>query len=119
MSRRRISQEKFGSAVDRGQHSSLDALARLIDWVPVDQALCLISCSRCSAWQPRRGVCEKIPRTGLTNSVFAIIPVTRRTQHVRRGSRIPGAAIAPSRRQGATIPSRRKPAVKVGDFQCP
>src|SRR5260221_12530233 len=45
MSRRRIGQEKFGFAVDRGPHSSLDALARLIDWVPVDQALCVISCS--------------------------------------------------------------------------
>ena len=40
MSRRRIGQEKFGFAVDRGQHSSLDELAKLIDWVPIDQALC-------------------------------------------------------------------------------
>lgn len=54
MSRRRIGQEKFGFAVDRGQHSSLDALARLIDWVPVDQALCVISCSAKGelAWPP-------------------------------------------------------------------
>ncbi|MER8448251.1 transposase [Mesorhizobium sp. M1066] len=54
VSRRRIGQEKFGFAVDRGQHSSLDALARLIDWVPIDQALCVISCSAKgeSAWPP-------------------------------------------------------------------
>ncbi len=45
MSRRRIGQEKFGFAVDRGQHSSLDALAKVIDWVPIDQALGVISCS--------------------------------------------------------------------------
>ncbi|WP_258598070.1 transposase [Mesorhizobium sp. AR07] len=54
MTRRRIGQEKFGFAVDRGQHSSLDALARLIDWVPIDQALCGISCSSKGepAWPP-------------------------------------------------------------------
>ncbi|KJF71661.1 MULTISPECIES: IS5 family transposase [Agrobacterium] len=45
MSRRSIGQEKFGFAVDRGQHSSLDELAGLIDWVPVDQSLGVISCS--------------------------------------------------------------------------
>lgn len=45
MSLRRIGQEKFGFAVDRGQHSSLDELAGLIDWAPVDQALGVISCS--------------------------------------------------------------------------
>jgi IS5 family transposase len=45
MSRRRIGQEKFGFTVDRGQHSFLDALAKLIDWVPIDQALGVISCS--------------------------------------------------------------------------
>jgi len=39
MARRRIGQEKFGFAVDRGQHLSLDALAKLIDWVPIDQPL--------------------------------------------------------------------------------
>ena len=42
MSRRRIGQEQFGFAVDRGQHSSLDALAKLIDWVPIDQAFGVI-----------------------------------------------------------------------------
>ena len=54
MSRRRIGQEKFGFAVDRGQHSSLDELAGLIDWVPVDQALGVISCSAKGepAWPP-------------------------------------------------------------------
>ncbi|MER8569996.1 transposase, partial [Mesorhizobium sp. M1305] len=43
-----------GFAVDRGQHSSLDALARLIDWVPIDQALCVVSCSAKGepAWPP-------------------------------------------------------------------
>lgn len=45
MSRRRIGQEKFGFAADRGQHSSLDALAQVIDWVEIDQALGVISCS--------------------------------------------------------------------------
>lgn len=54
MSRRRIGREKFGFAVDRGQHSSLDALAKLIDWVPIDQALGVISCSAKGepAWPP-------------------------------------------------------------------
>lgn len=54
MSRRRIGQEKFGFAVDRGQRSSLDALARLIDWMPVDQALGVISCAAKGepAWPP-------------------------------------------------------------------
>lgn len=45
MGRGRNGQEKFGFAVERGQHSSLDALAKLIDWVPIDQALGVISCS--------------------------------------------------------------------------
>lgn len=42
MSRRRIDQEKFGFAVDRGQHSSLDELAKLIDWAPIDDAFGVI-----------------------------------------------------------------------------
>lgn len=45
MSRRRMGQEKFGFAVDRGQHSSLDALAGLLDWTQVDRSLGMISCS--------------------------------------------------------------------------
>lgn len=45
MSRRRIGQEAFGFAVDRGSSSSLDDLSRLIDWAPVDEALRLISCA--------------------------------------------------------------------------
>ncbi len=54
MSRRRIGQEKFGFAVDRGQHSSLDELAGLIDWTPVDRSLGVISCSAKGepAWPP-------------------------------------------------------------------
>ena len=54
MSRRRIGQEQFGFAVDRVQHSSLDALAKLIDWVPIDQAFGVISCSAKGepAWPP-------------------------------------------------------------------
>ncbi|MVA56849.1 transposase [Agrobacterium vitis] len=54
MSRRRIGQEKFGFAVDPGQHSSLDALAKVIDWVEIDQALGVISCSAKGepAWPP-------------------------------------------------------------------
>ena len=39
MSRRRIGQEAFGFADDRGSSSSLDDLSRLIDWGPVDEAL--------------------------------------------------------------------------------
>jgi len=31
MSRRRIGQKQFGFAVDRGRHSSLDSLSRLVD----------------------------------------------------------------------------------------
>ena len=45
MSRRRIGQEKFGFAVDRGQQSTLDELARLIYWEPVDCALDVVSSS--------------------------------------------------------------------------
>ena len=43
MSRRRIGQEAFGFAVDGSVSSSLDDLAGLIEWVAVDQALCVIS----------------------------------------------------------------------------
>lgn len=39
MSRRRIGQEQFGFVVDRVHHPSLDALAILLDWVPIEQAL--------------------------------------------------------------------------------
>ncbi len=54
MSRRRIGQEAFGFAVDRHAASSLDDLAQLIDWGPVDQALAVISCSAKGepAWPP-------------------------------------------------------------------
>ncbi|RVI93357.1 IS5 family transposase [Sinorhizobium meliloti] len=54
MGRRRIGQEKFGFAVDRGQHSSLDELARLIDWVPIERHLAVISCAAKGepAWPP-------------------------------------------------------------------
>jgi hypothetical protein len=40
MSPRRIGQESFGFTVARSQHSSLDELAALIDWIPVDQVWC-------------------------------------------------------------------------------
>lgn len=55
MARRRIGQEQFGFAVYRGQNSSLDELAKLIDWMPVDQALGVISCSAKGepAWPPK------------------------------------------------------------------
>ena len=54
MSRRRIGQEQFSFAVDRGLHSSLNALAKLIDWVPIDQTLGVISCAAKGepAWPP-------------------------------------------------------------------
>jgi len=54
MSRRRIGQEAFGFAVDRHAGCSLDDLARLIDWRPVDEALAVISCAARGepAWPP-------------------------------------------------------------------
>ena len=54
MSRRQIGQEAFGFAVDRSGTSSLDDLADLIDWAPVDQALVVISCAARGepAWPP-------------------------------------------------------------------
>lgn len=54
MPRRRIGQEKFGFAIDRGQQSTLDELARLIDWEPVDRALGVVSSSAKGepAWPP-------------------------------------------------------------------
>lgn len=54
MGRRRIGQERFGFAVDRGQHSSLNELAKLIDWTSVDSALGVISCAAKGepAWPP-------------------------------------------------------------------
>lgn len=54
MSRRRIGQEAFGFAVDGSVTSSLDDLAGLIEWVPVDQALRVISCAARGepAWPP-------------------------------------------------------------------
>lgn len=45
MSRRRIGQKAFGFAVGRRFVSSLDELAGLIDWAPVDQALVFTSCA--------------------------------------------------------------------------
>ena len=45
MARRRIGQEKLGFAVDRGRHSSLDELAKLIDWIPIERHLSVISCA--------------------------------------------------------------------------
>ncbi len=39
MSYRRVGQEEFDFAVDCGRHSSLDALARLMDWVPIGSPL--------------------------------------------------------------------------------
>lgn len=54
MSRRTIGQEAFGFAVDRTAASSLDDLARLVDWVAIDHALAVISCSARGepAWPP-------------------------------------------------------------------
>ncbi|HXV24455.1 MAG TPA: IS5 family transposase [Alphaproteobacteria bacterium] len=54
MGRRRIGQEKFGFVVERGKPSSLDALVKLIDWVPIDAALGVISCAAKGepAWPP-------------------------------------------------------------------
>ncbi|MDK4706626.1 IS5 family transposase [Rhizobium sp. CNPSo 4062] len=54
MSRRRIGQEAFGFAVDRGSSSSLDDLSRLIDWAPIEEALSIISCAARGepAWPP-------------------------------------------------------------------
>jgi IS5 family transposase len=54
MGRRRIGQEKFGFAIERGQDSSLDELSKLIDWVPIDGALGVISCAARGepAWPP-------------------------------------------------------------------
>ena len=54
MSRRRIGQEAFGFAIDRGRSSSLDDLLKLIDWAPADEALGTISCAAKGepAWPP-------------------------------------------------------------------
>ena len=54
MSRCRIGQEAFGFAIARHAGSSLDDLAGLIDWRPVDQALAVISCTARGepAWPP-------------------------------------------------------------------
>ena len=54
MGRRRIGQEKFGFAIERGQDLSLDELSKLIDWVPIDRALGVISCAARGepAWPP-------------------------------------------------------------------
>lgn len=54
MSRRRIGQEAFGFAVDRHACSSLDDLAGLIEWGPVDHALGVVSCAARGepAWPP-------------------------------------------------------------------
>ena len=54
MARRRIGQEKLGFAGDRGRHSSLDELAKLIDWIPIERHLSVISCAAKGepAWPP-------------------------------------------------------------------
>jgi IS5 family transposase len=54
MSRRRIGQESFGFGDAQRRPSSLDDLATLIDWAPVDEALRTISCAARGepAWPP-------------------------------------------------------------------
>jgi IS5 family transposase len=54
MSRRRIGQERFGFAGDGGKQSSLDELTKLIDWMPIDRSLEVISCAAKGepAWPP-------------------------------------------------------------------
>lgn len=54
MSRRRIGQESFGFGDTQRRPSSLDDLATLIDWAPVDEALRTISCATRGepAWPP-------------------------------------------------------------------
>ena len=54
MSRRRIGQERFGFAGNRGKQSSLDELTKLIDWMPIDRSLEIISCAAKGepAWPP-------------------------------------------------------------------
>lgn len=55
MSRRRIGQANFGFAVDGGErHSSLDDLCGLIDWMPIEHRLAVISCAAKGepAWPP-------------------------------------------------------------------
>ena len=54
MAHRRIGQEKFGFVAYRGQHSTLDELAKVVGWGPVDQALGVISCAAKGepAWPP-------------------------------------------------------------------
>ena len=45
MSRRSIGQEAFGFAIGQSRSSSLNELLTLIDWVPIDDALKVISCA--------------------------------------------------------------------------
>ncbi|PWR17930.1 IS5 family transposase [Zavarzinia aquatilis] len=54
MSRRRIGRESFGFGGAERRHSSLDDLAKLIDWASVDQWLADISCAAKGepAWPP-------------------------------------------------------------------
>jgi IS5 family transposase len=54
MSRRRIGQESFGFGGAERRHSSLDDLAKLIDWARVDRQLAEISCAAKGepAWPP-------------------------------------------------------------------
>ena len=54
MAHRRIGQEKFGFVAYRGQHSTLDELAKVVGWGPVNQALGVISCAAKGepAWPP-------------------------------------------------------------------
>lgn len=54
MARRRIGQQSFGFGNDKGHSSSLDELARLIDWAPIDRCLADISNARKGepAWPP-------------------------------------------------------------------
>lgn len=55
MARRQIGQGTFGFAVDGGcRHSSLDELCGLIDWLPIEDRLAVISCAAKGepAWPP-------------------------------------------------------------------
>ncbi len=54
MSGRRIGQELFGFTADGSKQSSLDEPTKLIDWMPIDRSLAVISCAARGepAWPP-------------------------------------------------------------------
>jgi hypothetical protein len=105
MSRRQIGQGSFGFAVDGGgRHSSLDDLSGLIDWMPIEHRLAVISCAAKGepAWPPLALFISQEARNSLESSNLA-------------GRRQPRRLIKPRQPKSAIAHCRHPFPLCVGD----